>query len=378
MLLTQSLTRRGLIAGLEPIGGSRHTASTQVGPQLKPLSALCLALSTMLSVALPSAGAFAQAEATATAHSGIAWQLTAVGAETYRDTSLRTPINKRACEADAQLHIALSNIPVGYKYLEVWTGQDCQNGDRALRVAAPDCQYVGVKEQEPTTTVDTDFTIHVKPMCDLGDGAQTLYVLPVNTQRGIDNVLTYAKVTLLIDQTPPDAPTDVTTDAAKADLAVSWTEPSDGYYCWIVVDSTASATGANDDAGLASGACTSQLLQADGDFNPTSFLPDGITVRLINERASRIVLTRDDLGSSATRAAIAVIAEDIAHNRSPLSNLACGQVGSSVATPAAGTPQRGGGCTVLDLGQPNDPRAWPLLAMFGLLGWRQRHSRQRG
>jgi len=357
------------------------------GPGMTRMSALWLALLPALPLLLPVPIASAQLAGSSgtstTTTGGVNWLLTAVGSTKYVDTSYKVPINKSDCDSNALLHLSLTAIPTGAKYLEVWVGDSCQNGDRTTRISPEHCVYVDYKEQDTTNTADTDFTIAVEKACMLGDGARTFYILPVNTLMGTTNVSPFAQVTLNFDKTPPSPPTSVKGGAGQTEIPVSWTQPSDTYYFWVVVDTNAAAGGGDTDSGSpTSGDCASTLLQSGTDFDPNADpLPDGIWVKYINEKASRATLSADDLGVTTGRAAVAVMAEDLGHNRSQLSNLACIDI-----VPTTGfwdTYRKGGGtadegcvCTAPGGTRPRAQLAWPLLLGLAAVAlWRRTRRR---
>jgi hypothetical protein len=338
-----------------------------------------LALTLLLALPPEAAGSIVSAQPAeiparvTSAVGGIGWWLKAVGADAYAyaDTNRPPPIGKAACDANAEAHFSLNNIPANYKYLEVWLGSSCQMGDRQSRIGAASCALVSVEELDPTITIDTDFTIPLKPMCDLGDGEHTFFVLPVTTQRGPDDVAIYANITLGIDQTPPSAPTDVTIGAGQTENRLSWTAPDDAERFWIISDFRAtieknSATAS--DAGNDSETCTSETLQANADFDPHAVAADGVESKYLSKRTSSVQLSKSDsTRTTAADVAVAVIAEDAAGNYSRLSSLACFHREPGAATPVGGGAKGGGGCTALGVAGPNTQPAWPMLLAFGLV-----------
>jgi hypothetical protein len=346
------------------------------------LSLLLPALIFALAAPRVCAQATAGSGATSTSTGGVSWVLNKVGAAAYTDTSYLTPINKAQCDANAALTFSLTNIPPGNKYLEVWAGVSCADGNRTTRIGTSiPCNYVTYKEQQdPTgTTADTNFVVPSKPLCDLGDGSRQYWVLPVNTLMGSDTISVYANVTLNVDTTPPEAPTKVKAGSGETQIPVEWTQPADSFYYWVVIDtnvgtpvdagtldgslpsddsgvtldaSTAgvggasvnvagvggaagtagssgfggasgnSGAGGSTTVGIADPACPSQFLIPGMAFDPdTGSLPKGVISKYIKEKASRATFSEDEIGTKG--GAVAVIAEDLGKNRSVLSNIAC-------------------------------------------------------
>jgi hypothetical protein len=313
---------------------------------------------------------------------GISWVLSKVGDEQYPDTTnYTTPINKRQCDANAELHLSLTGIPMGFKYLEVWVGDTCQNGDRETRVGMALCEFVKIKEQDPAIISDNDFTIPVDKACTLGDGARSFYVLPVNTMRGTETAAKFARITLNFDRTPPSAPTGVHGGAGETVIGVSWSQPtSDNYYFWLVVDRNVSA--GDTDSGDAD--CSSANLTAGAEFDPeSSSLPEGLWVKHINQKVSSTELDgQKDLHITRGRAAVAVIAEDLGRNRSVLSNVDCIEVVPTTGfwdayRAGGGQAEPGCACTTPGAGLPNTRMAWPVLVALSLLTAAWRRARRR-
>ena len=322
---------------------------------------------------------------TATAANGVSWQLVSIGDAKYLDPTNKVPVSKAQCDADDLLHLSIT-FPTGYKYLEVYVGDNCNEGLREMRPAGQkNCDYVKTKEQDMTVTADSDFTIPVKQACDLGDGTRTFFILPVNTERGTDTATVFARVALVYDQTPPSAPTGVKGGAGETEISVGWTQPSDSYYFWIVTDSNVNASGSDGDAGGSNGGCSSSTLMAGADFDPSVYLnkpADGIWVKYLNSKSQRTTISGDDLGVTEGKAAVAVIAEDLAHNRSVLSNVDCVDVVPTVGfwdkyKSGGGIADEGCGCATLGAGRQSMPRIWSALCVAGAIIAVRKRARRR-
>jgi hypothetical protein len=353
-------------------------------PGMTRTFAFWLALLPALPFLLPLPIASAQTAGTSGSVTGggsIAAVLTKIGSEPYTDTSYMIPVSKKDCDSNAELHFTLNNIPTGYKYLEVWVGENCAIGTRATRVGEALCELVLDKEQDVTNTVDTDFTVPVMKACALGDGNRSIWVLAVTSENGSMDATAYAKITLTFDTTPPSPPGSVKGGAGQTEIPVSWTQPSDSYYFWVVVDTNVSASDADVDAGSGS-ECTSKLLQPDAEFDPDQDpLPDGVWVKYINEKASKATLSADDLGITEGQAAVAVMAGDRGRNHSKLSNIACLDIVPTTGfcgkyREAGGAADAGCACTVPGMQRRDAHLGWAVLLGFGLLGvWRRAQRR---
>jgi MYXO-CTERM domain-containing protein len=386
---------------------------------------------------LPASRAAAQATAgtgglAGQATGGITWFLNKVGAEPYVDTSYRTPINKEQCDAKALLTFTLTGIPQGNKYLETWAGTMCDQANRQTRVDAIPCVYVDSKEQDPVTTQDTNFQVSVEQMCLQGDGAREYFVLPTNTVNTTAAVTPFAHVTLQIDTDPPSAPTSVQGGSGETEIPVTWTQPTDAYYYWVVVDTTAGT--ATPDAGMGvaaedSGAapsggagdgtggggtggsggaagnkggsgssgsagsaptgpfdnggplCPSRFLIAGSKFNPKDKLPAGVFAKFIDKKVSSTTFTGSEIGSKL--AAVAVISDDLAKNNSVLSNISCLQVVETNGfwekyKATGGDAEQGCVCSTPGAGKRGTSKTllpW-LAGLLGIVGfWRTRRRR---
>jgi MYXO-CTERM domain-containing protein len=385
---------------------------------------------------LPASPAAAQTAGTGglagQATGGITWFLNKVGNTPYVDTSYRTPINKEQCDAEAMLTFTLTGIPQGFKYLETWAGTTCNEANRGTRIDATSCVLVDSKEQDPVTTQDTNFQVSVKEMCKLGDGARQYFVLPTNTLNDTAAATTFANITLQIDTDPPSPPTDVKGGSGETEIPVTWVQPTDAYYYWVVVDTTAGQVSADagvdaaaEDSGAApsggtgdgtggsgsggmggssgaagssgmsgsSGAagssggsgttghgnnggplCPSRFLFEGAAFNPASDkLPPGMFSRFIDKKVSSTTFSGDEIGSKL--AAVAVISDDLAKNQSVLSNISCLQVVETNGfwekyKAAGGTADQGCACSIPGAGRGGTSNAlWPWLAgLIGIVG----------
>jgi MYXO-CTERM domain-containing protein len=366
-----------------------------------------------------------------TSAGGIIWVLNKIGADNYTDPTNRIPINKAQCDAKADLSLTLTRIPQGFKYLETWLGTTCNDANRANRggTGMMNCIYVDSKEQDPVTTQDLNFQVSVEQMCRQGDGARSYFVLPVNTVMGTDAVMTFATVTLNVDQTPPSAPTSVKGGSGETEIPVTWTQPTEAYYYWVIVDTNVGANvsdagvdasaddsgaagsgGASGDVGGAAGEsggtggsggaagssgsggaagssgsggasnhgpaeCASRYLTAGTHFNPQQDkLPPGVKSWFIDKKVSSTTLSGAEIGVPV--GAVAVIADDLGKNESVLSNIDCVHVVKTNGfwdgyKAGGGDAQPGCACSTPGAGhRTTADSAWAWLAgLLGLAGY---------
>jgi hypothetical protein len=209
--------------------------SLAYGRGMTRMCAHWLALLPALWLLLPLSSASAQAGSTGSSVSnsgGVSWQVVTIGSDKYFDSSYKVPINKKQCDSNALVQLSLTAIPAGFKYLEIWAGVQCAEGIRATRGTntIPPCKRIDYKEQDTTVTANTNFVIPASAWCDQDDGMRSVFILPVNTLEGSDNVATYANVALTVDRTPPSAPSNVVGGAGETEIPVSWSQPSDSFY----------------------------------------------------------------------------------------------------------------------------------------------------
>ena len=361
---------------------------------------------------------------------GITWFLNKVGETPYVDTSYRTPINKEQCDANALLTFTLTGIPQGNKGLETWVWHDV----RPSQSSDPRrCDALHIRRQQRAGSGDhaghqfpgaCGSDVHMQ-----GDGARQYFILPTNTLMTTAAVTPFANVTLQIDTDPPAAPTSVKGGSGETEIPVTWTQPTDAYYYWVVVDTTAGQVfadagvdAATEDSGAApsgrnwrrhgwfrqrrdgrqqrccgqrrqfsgsagsSGSggagttgtgnnggplCPSRFLVEGAVFNPASDkLPPGMFSRFIDKKVSSTTFTGAEIGSKL--AAVAVISDDLAKNQSVLSNISCLQVVETNGfwdkyKAAGGDAEQGCVCSTPGAGRRGTSNTvWPWLA--GLLG----------
>jgi MYXO-CTERM domain-containing protein len=301
----------------------------------------------------------------------------------------------------------------------------CNDANRANRVGTGgmSCIWVADKEQNPVNTEDLNFQVSVEEMCKLGDGARSYFILPVNTLMGTDAVSTYANVTLNVDQTPPSPATSVKGGSGETEIPVNWTQPTEAYYYWVIVDTNVGANNADagidastEDSGAAesgdasidaggglvvggagssgasgsagsSGAsgsagssgppnhgpaeCASRYLTAGMTFDPEAKLPPGVKAFFIDKMVSSTILSGSDIGAPV--AAVAVIADDLGKNESVLSNIDCVHVVKTNGfwdgyKANGGDAVAGCACSAPGAGQRTTLHATAWAGLAGLLG----------
>ena len=314
-----------------------------------------VAVAVLVQVAATSAAA-QPAPAARTQAGSIHWLLTAVGTQRYTDTALLKPINRESCESGAELHFALTHIPAGYKYLEVWLGDDCQRADRRKRIGSQNCQSIKVQEHAETSSTEDDFTIPIRAACEAGDGRFTFYVLPVSVIDGDEDAPEFARITLPFDQTSPDAPIDVHLNQHDDVVSVTWTASHDAFWSRIAIDPNAHVSSD------AEARCDSALLNSSAGFDPSQAqTPDGIRFER-GGQADSFDIPIDSLPDDATGLAVRVISLDHGQNPSAPSGVVC------LALPGRSADTAGGGCSMLEPVAAQSRGHLPLTAALFLLG----------
>jgi hypothetical protein len=204
--------------------------------------------------------------------------------------------------------------------------------------------------------------------------------------------MAYGVLTIRIDRTPPQVPTDVTGGRAETEIPPTWNQPTEQLITyWTVIDLSGQMTGDTDldgggvatDAGVMGvNACSSEYLIPGQSFDPEGLgLPVTVRTHHLETKVDRTTFNGDDFLPYTTIAA-GVIAQDRAGNRSPMSNIAC-----LLVTPTSGfwdayqtnggEAQGGCGCSIPGSSHTSE-RAWGILlaAGFGLV-WRGRRRARR-
>jgi hypothetical protein len=342
---------------------------------------------------------------------GITPTLIKVNQADYKDINLVTPIGDAACKGGdvngtlgaGTITVNLSNYPNAnvFKFLEVWlaTGTGgCNNGDRHMRLPdANNCTKLDLTRREGDSMSCTGFCQNIQvrlgeATCQ-NDGPHQLYFLALQSSNAAETAMYWGAITINIDRTPPDPPTDVTGGMAETEIPLTWTQPTEQLITyWTVVDTMGSLATAIDldggslaDAGvIGASECASNYIQpGQKNFDPGGLgLPASLITHHLTTKVGSATFNGDDFHGS-TLAAAAVIAQDLAGNLSPVSNIACLKVvptsgfWDSYKTDG-GEADAGCGCSVPG-GAHGESRPWLSLlgAALGLiwLGSRRRARR---
>ena len=332
---------------------SRHAAvaAPPARVRLRRSSGLALWGASLLLVALAASQAEAQVMAT----------LVRIGDQEVEAIS-PAPLNAKQCEADANVVFELRNVDTSAKNVDVWQGADCNT--MAARIGdAMNCVYIGTKATEEQTQLEVEFPAS-QLACEGADKTVKLFFLPVTMSMAADDVTTFAEFSLEVDTLPPAAPTGVTGGSGQNQIPVSWDATESEVERFLVYW----------DAIPSDGACESDVIAAGDEVDPDS-PPVADNPKVAGMSATKLNLGGGDINGD--RAAVAVQAQDLAGNVSPLSEIVCVDV-----IPTVGYYERfqqnGGGDTEgfnCNLGaQPGNAAAWPLALALAALIMRRRRS----
>jgi MYXO-CTERM domain-containing protein len=264
-----------------------------------------------------------------------------VGDESYTSKDFRkTPIGKDQCDEGVDLSFRLSNLFIGTsapKYIEIYRGTDCNTTEGKDGLGDDNCERIKYVNRNSSSVQDIELPL--KDLCD-SEGDVTLWFLPVNTL-GTNAVVTpYGVFQLPLDVIAPTAPVNVRGGDGETEIRINWersdTNISRNWIIWdpkpvtdtTVTDSGVTAEagtgGSGDDAGATEGStdpsCVSSLLKP-GEMLDVDKLPKGLGKKEQVGDVESALLSGNDINSP--RAAVAVIAQDLAGNFSPMSNIAC-------------------------------------------------------
>jgi MYXO-CTERM domain-containing protein len=302
---------------------------------------------------------------------GLGVVLLTVGDEAY-NAQRRTPLGKSTCDAGANLHFRVTNLSVGSgspKYMEIYKGTACYTTDAKDGVGDDDCMRIKYEDRTQSSMVQ-EFDLPISDLCS-NEGDVTIWFLPVDTLDTNQAVTPYGVFELPLDVIPPDAPSNV-----RGGNWILW-DP----------DPVSGSDGADEDGGTdgseGTAACGSPDLMPGQEID-LNHLPEGIRRK---ESVGDIVkdeLSGDQIGSD--RAAVAVVAQDLAGNWSVLSNVACVEVVPTngfwdAYKEAGGEAEQGCSCSLPGShtsGAPLTARglfaALGVLALAALRIRRKRHS----
>lgn len=278
-------------------------------------------------------------------------------------------LSQADCDDDAEVLFRLSALG-GKERVDIYKGSNCASTERD----EPDmttCDWIKTVEPSEETMVDITMTA-TELGCEEGSGDPKLWFLPVDQSRtGEDVGDAYATIDFSIDTSGPDAPTDLEGGAGENQIPVSWKTDDDDIDGFVVYIDSSPIDG---DAGTG---CGSDVL-IPGEPAPSG--AGGYTTKPVNRASAQGVdLDKDDIDGD--RAAVAVVAIDIAGNKSVLSDLTCVEV-VPTTSPWDLYEMRSDavepGCPCAAMGTVHAETAWPVALALTLLGMRRRRRKQRG
>ncbi|HKP59534.1 MAG TPA: MYXO-CTERM sorting domain-containing protein [Polyangiales bacterium] len=261
-------------------------------------------------------------------------QIFKLDGKAYADLQLNVPISKAQCDADVEIiwRLTMLNLlPAGSKYLQLWQGNNCnQAAQRDNESTGTDCTKIETPDDWTfngiTPTYMDDFTMTVKGICDRGDGVLNLYFLPAVNTTDNSEVQIFGAYKITIDKEPPIAPTNVEAGTGQSEIPIKWSTSgnSDVANNMLIWDTNVGEGGADGGSTDTEG-CGSQVLKPGEDVDLAALaMMDGIHLKPIDGNVTSTTLAGSEIGGK--RAAIGVVARDLADNPSTLSNLDCLEV----------------------------------------------------
>lgn len=297
----------------------------------------------------------------------------------------KNPLGKRACDENWQLAFEISGFATGQDtepLVAIWYGDNCNSEQKRDLVEENDCKQIGTPQERETRNLEQTFTIPMEEFCDLTTANIDVYFLPVDSDRSSGTIDTYGVFRLVIDLDPPEPPTNVRSQPGETEIPIDW-EPNDSniFQNWLVWDTV--PVGAEDLEGLDAGAigesdCLSASLIPGQEFDLSS-PPPGIRQQAVSDVRS-YSLNGTTLG--ADRVALGIISEDLAGNRSLVSNLTCVTVVPTdgfwdAYQNAGGDIEQGCACSLPgQRPRPNRLAFVPLVLAVVLVALRSRRKRR--
>jgi hypothetical protein len=339
---------------------------------------------------------------------GLAVTLKKIGDKAYQGSAAlrNNPIGGAQCSDDnVNLVFQIAGFATGNSspsYVEIYKGTSCNTVEGKDGVGDDDCDRIKYITRNRSTTIEM-INIPLMDLCN-DAGNVTLWFLPVDTLGTNASVTPYGVFEVPIDTIPPNAPVNVKGGAGETQICITW-KRSDSNISrnWVIWDpkpitpgladagdqgAAGSAASTEDDAGTgtddSTSACSSSLMKAGAKDIDPDHLPKGLYRKEIARNVESAELSGNEIDSP--RAAVAIIAQDLAGNRSALSNIACIEVVDTVGFWDSYKDNGGdadGGCTCsLPGARPTDARhaATGIFATLALLGLavvrvrRKRHS----
>jgi hypothetical protein len=291
---------------------------------------------------------------------GVGVQLKLVGDQSYTAQAQRgTPLGKAQCDKKVDLTFVLTGLALGpksAKYVEIYRGTNCNTMESKDGVGNDDCVRISFISRNQSSTFEMP-VIPIEDVCSsMGD--VTLWFLPVDTLGTNATLSFFGKYELPLDTIPPNAPANVRGGSGETQIQINWTRSdnniSRNLIVWdakpvTVTDTTttdapvvgdggaaggsaagsgaagSSAAGATDEADggaivIPEPECTSSLLTP-GQALDVNKLPKGLGHKEAVGNVESFTLSGSEINSA--RAAVAILAQDLAGNWSVLSNVTC-------------------------------------------------------
>lgn len=239
-------------------------------------------------------------------------QTSVAGRDENRNNLQNVPLSKAECEANVEIIFLIESIPTDRTRLDFWSnGADCNTTEqRSPKTGACEQLDVGNIEINNRARIP-ELPISAQALfnCEESD-RPTFFVLAVNSSNDEVDTNQWGSIELEIDAQAPGAPGGVEGKRGDTEIQVDWATPSGenvhGYT--VYVDPAATD-------------CQSELLVAGEE------LPEDTTALRssnVNGNASSTLINGETVGMEyEAQAAVAVVARDIAGNKSVVSNVSC-------------------------------------------------------
>lgn len=298
-------------------------------------------------------------------------QTSVAGRDENRNNLQNVPLSKAECEANVEIIFLIESIPTDRTRLDFWSnGADCNTTEqRSPKTGACEQLDVGNIEINNRARIP-ELPISAQALfnCEESD-RPTFFVLAVNSSNDEVDTNQWGSIELEIDAQAPGAPGGVEGKRGDTEIQVDWATPSGenvhGYT--VYVDPAATD-------------CQSELLIA-GEAVPADI--SGLKLTEVNGNASSAVINGSAAGMEyEAKAAVAVVARDIAGNQSAVSNVSCitrtqtfGYWQQYCQGETGNTDCDSSGCAVTP-GKPQAPVPAGTLALAGLMMLWMRRRRQ--
>jgi MYXO-CTERM domain-containing protein len=258
-------------------------------------------------------------------------RLLEVDGRAYNSMRRDNDLGQAACSKMVPLKFRLEGMPSGFnspEYIWVVIGGSCNSSERRDGIGEDDCEQIAVFDKEPEE-IQKEVTIPLnEQFCDITGNPQ-LYFLLTNTVGTAETISSYATIAIRLDTSPPGPPTNIRGGRGETAIPVEWDAASGSPTNYYVIyepqsggaedSGPPSMTAGDEDAGSEAD-CTSTRLVPGQAFDVDTPM-DGVYVDETGDNGKSYRLSGAQIG--APRAAVAVISEDLAGNRSVLSSLAC-------------------------------------------------------